>query len=88
MKFSTNLYLLLCFCFKLELDGRVLHLPDIEGVVILNIPSWGGGCQPWGTETENGRLAVPRLVITNFKIVCSKKMLYHVFKFVTDFAMD
>ncbi|VDH97788.1 diacylglycerol kinase (ATP) [Mytilus galloprovincialis] len=44
---------------KLELDGRVLHLPDIEGVVILNIPSWGGGCQPWGTETENGRLAVP-----------------------------
>jgi len=32
---------------KLELDGKEVKLPPIEGIVILNIASWGGGCQPW-----------------------------------------
>lgn len=30
-----------------ELDGCAVDLPDIEGLVILNISSWGGGCRPW-----------------------------------------
>lgn len=30
-----------------ELDGRLVSLPDIEGLVVLNIASWGGGCLPW-----------------------------------------
>ena len=29
------------------MDGRPVDLPEIEGVVILNIASWGGGCRPW-----------------------------------------
>jgi len=33
--------------FQVELDGVALELPSIEGVVILNISSWGGGCLPW-----------------------------------------
>ncbi|GFO12496.1 diacylglycerol kinase [Plakobranchus ocellatus] len=40
---------------KVELDGREIELPELEGVVILSIASWGGGCQPWGTgATEEG----------------------------------
>ncbi|KAK3732320.1 hypothetical protein RRG08_055903 [Elysia crispata] len=40
---------------KVELDGREIALPELEGVVVLNIASWGGGCQPWGTgPTEDG----------------------------------
>ncbi|XP_013387424.1 diacylglycerol kinase epsilon [Lingula anatina] len=32
----------------LEMDDKLISLPDLEGVVVLNIGSWGGGCQPWG----------------------------------------
>ncbi|KAL4240231.1 hypothetical protein ACF0H5_001025 [Mactra antiquata] len=32
---------------KLEIDGEEIELNDIEGLVVLNIPSWGGGCRPW-----------------------------------------
>ncbi|XP_055877944.1 diacylglycerol kinase epsilon-like isoform X1 [Biomphalaria glabrata] len=37
---------------KVELDGREIELPELEGVVVLNISSWGGGCQPWGNNLE------------------------------------
>jgi len=33
--------------YKLELDGKPVELPPIEGIVVLNIASWGGGCRPW-----------------------------------------
>jgi len=34
---------------KLELymDGKKIELPEIESVVILNIPYWGAGVKPW-----------------------------------------
>ncbi|XP_074648864.1 diacylglycerol kinase epsilon-like [Tubulanus polymorphus] len=32
---------------KLEMDGKLIALPPIEGIVVLNIESWGGGCKPW-----------------------------------------
>ncbi|XP_064627628.1 diacylglycerol kinase epsilon-like [Lineus longissimus] len=32
---------------KLELDGVEVQMPEIEGIVVLNISSWAGGCQPW-----------------------------------------
>jgi len=34
---------------KLELymDGKKIELPEIESVVILNIPYWGAGVRPW-----------------------------------------
>lgn len=38
---------------ELELDGRIIRLPQLEGIVILNINSWCGGCQIWN-NTENG----------------------------------
>lgn len=42
---------------KVELDGQLIELPEIEAIVILNISSWGGGCQPWGAgHDENNQL--------------------------------
>ena len=31
-------------------DGRRVDLPELEGVLFLNIQSWGSGADPWGTE--------------------------------------
>ncbi|XP_035694304.1 diacylglycerol kinase epsilon-like [Branchiostoma floridae] len=39
---------------KLELDGRTVHLPELEGIVVLNISSWAGGFNLWsGTGEED-----------------------------------
>ena len=38
---------------KLEVDGRPISLPHIEGIIILNILSWGSGANPWGPELED-----------------------------------
>jgi len=32
---------------ELHMDGVKIELPEIESVVILNIPYWGAGVQPW-----------------------------------------
>lgn len=37
----------------LEVDGRKIDLPQIEGIIILNILSWGSGANPWGPEKED-----------------------------------
>ncbi|KAH9495777.1 hypothetical protein Btru_013297 [Bulinus truncatus] len=42
---------------KLELDGQEIQLPELEGVVVLNIASWGGGCQPWGNYQDSSMTA-------------------------------
>ncbi|XP_059804123.1 diacylglycerol kinase epsilon isoform X2 [Hypanus sabinus] len=38
---------------KVELDGEQISLPKLEGVIVLNIAYWGGGCRLWeGTGSE------------------------------------
>ncbi len=37
---------------ELSLDGERVELPNIESIVVLNIPCWGAGVRPW----ELGRL--------------------------------
>ncbi len=32
---------------ELYMDGNRIELPEIESIVILNIPSWGAGCRLW-----------------------------------------
>lgn len=32
---------------KLELDGERIELPNLEGIIVLNIGYWGGGCRLW-----------------------------------------
>ena len=39
---------------ELELDGRVVELPPLEGIVVLNINSWSGGVTPvWPTSSDD-----------------------------------
>ncbi|XP_052250225.1 diacylglycerol kinase theta-like isoform X4 [Dreissena polymorpha] len=40
-------------CIKLEVDGKLVELPPCEGIIILNILSWGSGANPWGPEKED-----------------------------------
>ncbi|XP_078393448.1 diacylglycerol kinase epsilon [Cetorhinus maximus] len=32
---------------ELELDGEQISLPKLEGIIVLNIAYWGGGCRLW-----------------------------------------
>ncbi|KAJ2947288.1 hypothetical protein O0L34_g17004 [Tuta absoluta] len=38
---------------KLEVDGKPVDLPAVEGIIILNILSWGSGANPWGPEKDD-----------------------------------
>ncbi|KAJ8672787.1 hypothetical protein QAD02_004047 [Eretmocerus hayati] len=38
---------------RLEVDGKVVDLPQVEGIIILNILSWGSGANPWGPDKED-----------------------------------
>lgn len=38
---------------KVEVDGKLIELPPVEGIIILNILSWGSGANPWGPEKED-----------------------------------
>eukprot|EP00795_Rhopilema_esculentum_P008071 gene8071-13987_t len=37
---------------ELEVDGKTVNIPSIEGLLILNIPSWAGGSDPWGKDKD------------------------------------
>ena len=36
---SSNVFVV----FQLEMDGKVVELPELEGIVVLNINSWCAG---------------------------------------------
>ncbi|VDO55093.1 unnamed protein product, partial [Brugia timori] len=44
---------------ELEVDGKVIELPCIEGIIVLNLLSWGSGANPWGTAKEEGQFQKP-----------------------------
>ncbi|XP_077589720.1 diacylglycerol kinase theta [Stigmatopora nigra] len=43
---------------QLRVDDRDVPLPNIEGLIFLNIPSWGSGADLWGSEVD-ARFAKP-----------------------------
>nr|CAG4644551.1 EOG090X00MP [Leptodora kindtii] len=43
---------------RLEVDGKLVELPPVEGIIILNILSWGSGANPWGFEKDD-QFSVP-----------------------------
>ncbi|ESO02945.1 hypothetical protein HELRODRAFT_81183 [Helobdella robusta] len=38
---------------RLEVDGKSVDVPPVEGVIILNILSWASGANLWGPEKED-----------------------------------
>ncbi|PIK49328.1 putative diacylglycerol kinase theta [Apostichopus japonicus] len=42
---------------KIEVDGNILTLPTLEGILILNISSWGSGADPWGVDNQDANFA-------------------------------
>ncbi|ESP03918.1 hypothetical protein LOTGIDRAFT_110026 [Lottia gigantea] len=45
---------------QVELDGKLIDLPEIEGLVVLNISSWGGGVRPWQLSGDEGNFKPAR----------------------------
>uniref|UniRef100_A0A914WG94 Diacylglycerol kinase n=1 Tax=Plectus sambesii TaxID=2011161 RepID=A0A914WG94_9BILA len=44
---------------EVEVDGKVIELPNIEGIIVLNLLSWGSGANPWGTAREDAQFQKP-----------------------------
>ncbi|XP_018059751.1 PREDICTED: diacylglycerol kinase theta isoform X9 [Atta colombica] len=44
---------------RLEVDGKLIELPQLEGIIILNILSWGSGANPWGPDTKEDQFYTP-----------------------------
>lgn len=42
---------------QVELDGLVVELPELEAVVLLNIPSWGAGCNLWQLKESDEEIS-------------------------------
>ena len=40
---------------RVFVDDRVIDLPECEGIVFLNIQSWGAGADPWGSASDSVR---------------------------------
>jgi len=41
---------------KMEVDGKPFEVPaGLTGILLLNLPSWGGGTNPWGPEATDGK---------------------------------
>ncbi|KAL1492011.1 hypothetical protein ABEB36_012517 [Hypothenemus hampei] len=40
---------------QLEVDFKRIKLPNVEGIIVLNILSWGSGANPWGPNTEDNK---------------------------------
>ncbi|MEQ2187962.1 hypothetical protein GOODEAATRI_010120, partial [Goodea atripinnis] len=45
---------------QLQVDTKEVPLPNIEGLIFLNIPSWGSGADLWGSEADV-RFVRPRI---------------------------
>lgn len=43
---------------QLECDGNIIQLPSLQGIVIMNIPSYSGGVNFWG-NSDNHSVFVP-----------------------------
>lgn len=44
---------------ELECDGEEIELPHLQGIVLLNIPSYMAGTNFWGTEKKSGQFSAP-----------------------------
>jgi len=52
-EFALNTYKNLEQRIRLECDGQPIHLPPLQGIVVLNIASYMGGANFWGSRYAN-----------------------------------
>ncbi|KAF5913809.1 hypothetical protein HPG69_014833, partial [Diceros bicornis minor] len=45
---------------RLQVEQQEVELPSIEGLIFINIPSWGSGADLWGSESDS-RFEKPRM---------------------------
>ncbi|XP_040857497.1 diacylglycerol kinase kappa [Ochotona curzoniae] len=45
----------------LECDGKVIPLPNLQGIVVLNITSYAGGINFWGSDTATTEYEAPAI---------------------------
>ena len=51
---------------EVYMDGKKIDLPNIESVVVLNIPNWGAGVKPW--TLGSGHLEFPPISYNDKKL--------------------
>ena len=55
------------------MDGRKVELPELEGIVILNINSWCGGCELWASDDEEH--SVPPRSVYSHVLDCDHSLI-------------
>ncbi|XP_017899841.1 PREDICTED: diacylglycerol kinase theta-like [Capra hircus] len=45
---------------RLQVEQQEVELPSIEGLIFINIPSWGSGADLWGSDSDS-RFEKPRM---------------------------
>ncbi|XP_005077471.1 diacylglycerol kinase theta isoform X2 [Mesocricetus auratus] len=45
---------------RLQVEQQEVELPNIEGLIFINIPSWGSGADLWGSDSDS-RFEKPRI---------------------------
>ncbi|XP_052005852.1 diacylglycerol kinase theta-like [Xyrauchen texanus] len=53
---------------RLQVDKQDVELPSIEGLIFLNIPSWGSGADLWGSDSDS-RFRRPRIDDSMLEVV-------------------
>ena len=54
----------------LYMDKQLVSLPDIEAVVVLNIPTWGAGVKPWELGSGGQDRASPSISDAKLEVFC------------------
>jgi len=54
----------------LYMDGEKVELPDIESVVVLNIPCWGAGVRPWSLGQGHENFPPPSMSDKKLEVFC------------------
>ena len=55
---------------ELVLDDQKIELPNVESVVILNIPCWGAGVRPWTLGQDHKNFPKPAINDGCLEVFC------------------